>query len=138
MSNQVTIDLTARLAELENVYQTVAQFAASMAWPEKILGELWLVLEELIVNVISHGCDGEHVPQIRVQVAQRAAIMTIEVADDGPAFDPLQLPQPDMNTDIDARAIGGLGIHLVRRLTDSAAYRRESGRNRLTLTKSVR
>ena len=34
-------------------------------------------------------------------------------------------------------SIGGLGIHLVRQIMDSIEYRREDGKNILTLTKKL-
>ena len=38
---------------------------------------------------------------------------------------------------MEERARGGLGIHLVRKTMDAVAYRRENGRNVVTLTKST-
>lgn len=61
--------------------------------------------------------------------------MTVEIADDAPAFDPLEAPDPDITASLDDRDIGGLGIFLVRRVTDAVAYRYERGRNILSLMK---
>ena len=61
----------------------------------------------------------------------------MEVADDGRAFDPLQTPELDMSAPMEERARGGLGIYLVRKTMDAVAYRREDGRNVVTLTKST-
>jgi anti-sigma regulatory factor (Ser/Thr protein kinase) len=35
------------------------------------------------------------------------------------------------------RPVGGLGIHIVRALTETATYRRESDRNHLSMTMRV-
>ncbi|WP_215906228.1 ATP-binding protein [Allostella humosa] len=35
------------------------------------------------------------------------------------------------------REIGGLGVEMIRRMTDRQDYRRDAGRNRLTLVKQV-
>ena len=60
--------------------------------------------------------------------------MTIEMVDDGKPFDPLtEAPVPDVNAPMDERPIGGLGVFLVRKLMDELTYRREEGRNHLTL-----
>ncbi len=60
-----------------------------------------------------------------------------EIADDGRAFDPLQAPVPDIGASLQDRAIGGLGIYLVRKTMDGVTYRRQDGRNVVTLTKLV-
>jgi serine/threonine-protein kinase RsbW len=55
--------------------------------------------------------------------------------DNGLAFDPFSLDAPDTDLDLDSRAIGGLGVHLVRQMTESQHYEREGDRNRVTLFK---
>jgi len=51
------------------------------------------------------------------------------------AFDPLvQAPAPDTTSDIKTRAVGGLGVHLVRPVTDLASYERKDNQNRHTFT----
>ena len=108
-----------------------------MAWPEKTLSHVRLVVEELMMNIIVHGSDGENVPHIRVHLAQQDGTLVMEIADDGVAFDPLQIPAPELDSSLDDRPIGGLGVHLVRGLMDSVTYRREGGWNRLSVTKAV-
>jgi anti-sigma regulatory factor (Ser/Thr protein kinase) len=60
--------------------------------------------------------------------------MDVAVEDPGPPFDPLAEPhRPPLGAGIEQRPVGGLGIHLVRRLTTRLAYARTpEGRNRLT------
>ena len=40
---------------------------------------------------------------------------------------------PDLEASVEERKVGGLGIHLVRTMMDQVNYRREQGRNHLTL-----
>ncbi len=138
MSEPITLELKAELAGLEQADQALDGFAARMAWPETTLFQLRLVLEEILMNVMAHGADGDRLPQVRLQIAQQGSLLVLEIADDGVAFDPLQAPVPDLDADLDDRPIGGLGVFLVRQLTDSVAYRREAGWNRLSVTKTVR
>ena len=60
------------------------------------------------------------------------------VIDDGHPFDPLAVPMPSLHADLEHRAVGGLGIFLLRQLADHVAYERRDGTNRLTLTKQAR
>jgi serine/threonine-protein kinase RsbW len=63
--------------------------------------------------------------------------VTAEVEDDGRAFNPLEAAAPNLDASIDERPIGGLGIHLVRSVMTSVEYRRQDGRNVLTMKKKL-
>ena len=45
--------------------------------------------------------------------------------------------EPDINTPIEDRPIGGLGIFLVKQFMDEVSYRREAGLNILTMVKKI-
>ena len=137
MSHQITLELKADMAGLQSADRALDEFAARMAWPETALFQVRLVLEEIMMNVISYGSDGADIPHVRLHLAQQGAALSMEIADDGVAFDPLQAPAPDLDADIDDRPIGGLGVFLVRELMDSVAYRREADWNRLSVTKTL-
>ena len=58
----------------------------------------------------------------------------LDFRDDGEPFDPLsQAPAADLSSGAVDRGVGGLGIHLIRTFAAEAAYRREDGRNVLSL-----
>lgn len=63
--------------------------------------------------------------------------MTAEVVDDAPAFDPLAREEPDIDAELDEREVGGLGIHLLRRMMDEVTYARVDGHNRLRFAKRL-
>ena len=58
--------------------------------------------------------------------------LSATVSDDGKPFDPLSLPEPDIHAPIEERKVGGLGIHLLRKLMDTVEYRRTGERNELS------
>ena len=96
-----------------------------------------LALEELVTNSIKYGYDDqdEHVIQVQVELALEG--VTIVVEDDGHPFNPLEQVEPDMNLPLDQRPIGGLGLHLLRKLSDRMDYAWQNGRNRVTLHKKT-
>ena len=63
--------------------------------------------------------------------------MTMVVEDDGHPFNPLEQMEPDTNLPIEERPIGGLGLHLLRKLSDRMEYVWKNGRNRVTLQKKT-
>ena len=123
-------------ARLDNLY-TLLEFVTSRArrcgaGPER-LREIELALEELLVNIFNYAYpDGAGEVTIR---CRRAGVgrLAVEIADDGIPFDILTRAEPDLDAPLDERGIGGLGIFFVRQLVPEIGYRREGGKNILTL-----
>jgi phosphoserine phosphatase RsbU/P len=88
-----------------------------------------LALEELVTNVIKYSCDEADERQIEIAIGLSSpAVLT--VVDDGIAFNPLEdAPSPVLSGPIEARPIGGLGLHMIKSLGMEIDYRRESDRN---------
>ncbi|MEM8551741.1 MAG: ATP-binding protein, partial [Pseudomonadota bacterium] len=59
------------------------------------------------------------------------------VRDDAAPFDPLSRGPVDPEADLEKREIGGLGVHLVRSMTDHLEYQFNDGRNVLTFTINI-
>jgi serine/threonine-protein kinase RsbW len=93
-----------------------------------------LAVEEIITNIINHGyknAGGEIVIYCRINGNQTE----VRIRDDAPRFDPLSLPEPELDGTIENRKIGGLGIFLVRQVMDEISYRYENGQNILVMIK---
>lgn len=105
--------------------------------PVKVRNDLRLALEELFVNVASYAY-GSGAGDVEVSIAldEDAHRIRVELADEGVPFDPFSHGDYVFPESIDDARIGGLGILLVERLMDSVAYRREAGRNVVTIEKS--
>ena len=58
--------------------------------------------------------------------------------DKGIPFDPTAAPEADTTLGVEERAIGGLGIHLVRNIMDSISYENKNGMNILTMIKNTK
>ena len=110
-------------------------FCAAHGLSPGIRFDVTLAVDELVTNTIGYCYDdgGEHSIDLVLRV--EGDTLTVEIADDGRAFDPLQEAEPDMGASLKDRARGGLGIYLVRKTMDGVTYRRQDGRNLVTLTK---
>ena len=100
--------------------------------------KLRLMLEELVVNALTHGGGASGLP-VRVEVAltREPGALLIELQDSGVAFDPTQQDSPDVSLSAEEREIGGLGIHFVRQIADEIHYARVGACNHLTLRKRL-
>ena len=96
-----------------------------------------LALEEILVNVIAHGYQGSADHQIIVRLALDDGEVRAEVEDDARPFNPLEAPEPDLSKPLEERPIGGLGIHLTRKMMDGLVYRRQGDKNLLVMRKKV-
>jgi len=93
------------------------------------IGEIELIAEELLTNAVRSLQGRGGAAHLSLECTLTPAEIVLTVADDGPQFDPLAHEAPELDRDIDERAIGGLGIVLVRELADRCRYRRVDGRN---------
>jgi anti-sigma regulatory factor (Ser/Thr protein kinase) len=136
MSADAAIQVRNHVTELARLHEFLAAFWALNQLPKDALFGLDLALEETFANVIFHGYrdGGEHAIHVGVTLRDRVVSLTVE--DEGVPFNPLNAPAAD-TTPVEDRPIGGLGIHLVRRLMDEIEYAREGNRNRLVVRKRV-
>ena len=126
--------IAAKPASLGAVRTFVREGAMDAGLPEERIGELDLVIDELIMNVWTHGYSMDMPGDVTVTYTVPApGELRVEVADQGVAFNPLEAEPPDLASSLEARPIGGLGIYLVKSLATSLTYRREQGWNRLTI-----
>jgi serine/threonine-protein kinase RsbW len=134
METVLTLTLPAELSHLPAFLGTVTEAARAAGMPPKTLFEIELALEEALVNVMNHAYEGG---KGNIQVVCKAGNGTaffVEITDTGRDFDMTELPAPDITADMDEREIGGLGVYLIGKLADRVAYRREEGKNILSIT----
>ena len=101
--------------------------------PEDVRKKMCIVFDELLTNIISYAYrdDKEHSIGIKVELSPDR--LKVSMVDDGIPFNPLGVEEPDMALPLEDRKIGGLGIHLVRKMMDKVSYRRRIDRNVITV-----
>jgi len=101
--------------------------------------QMAVVAEEIFVNIVSDAWPGREPGHCSVDVEvisrEDSLQVILRTEDDGIAFDPTQAEPPDLEASLDDRPIGGLGIMLVRSMTDTQVYRRTEGHNILEVGK---
>ena len=133
MSASASLKIAPMLDQLERITAIVEDLGEQDDWPPDLIFKVNLVLDELSVNIVNYG--GE-TSEIEVCLDADADEVRVEITDDGRPFDPLNdAMEPDLDAPLEDRAIGGLGIHLVREMMDELHYSREDGKNRLAMGK---
>lgn len=127
------IDLRRDLAEIARLNAWLAERFREAGLPDKTAGDIKLCLNEMTTNVISYGFPGGGEAEIVVDLDIGGEQAVATLTDNGVPFDPLDVPAAGKITDLETAQIGGFGIMLTRQTASSIAYRRENGRNSLTM-----
>lgn len=106
-----------------------------VAFDDKTTGHVCLAIEEAVVNVMNYAYPEGAVGTVDVEANTDDGCLIFTIIDRGKPFDPTVYKKVDVNLPVEERPIGGLGIHLIRQLTDTVSYNRSDGKNILTLSK---
>ncbi len=87
-----------------------------------------LTLDELLTNAATHG--GAAGQRAEVHLRVEADRVAVEITDPAAPYDPRAAPAADLDARLEDKRIGGLGVHLVMKLSQELAYSRDKDRNR--------
>lgn len=104
--------------------------------PEDRRQELLMALDEAITNIVMHSY-GEEKGNIKIVIREEGKCVEVELIDSGKLFDPTRYPEPDLNVPLEERQAGGMGVPLIRKLTDGMKYYHRDGNNHFILTKNI-
>src|SRR5215217_7483751 len=138
MSASLSLTLANRMAEVPRLVALLDSFGAGAGLSDDVVFRMTVTLDEVVTNVVRHAFDAPGGHEILLGITVNDALVTAVVEDDGPPFDLRTVPPADVDAPIELRPIGGLGVHLVRSLTQSLEYHRRGKRNVLTLTFATR
>ena len=124
------IEVAARVDELDRVQKFVHGELARRTCPIGVQNKVDICLEELFVNVASYAYGGK-LGRVRVVYTYLPDPVGIRIAvvDEGVEFNPLDRPDPDKPATAADAKIGGLGIFMTKKLSDSIAYERRDNLN---------
>jgi serine/threonine-protein kinase RsbW len=136
--NEYSFELKSSLAELDNLCQNLEAFGQKIGLSKKFIFEINLALDELFTNIITYGFDDEDEHCIKVTITPENEELCMCIEDDGVPFNPIEFETPDVSCSVEDCKIGGLGIHIMKKLMDDICYQRCGGKNILTLKKKIK
>ena len=136
-SHKYAFELKSDLSELESLCQHLHKFGQAAGLSEACITDVNICLDELFTNIVSYGFedDLEHIVRFTMDLDNQ--VLTVCIEDEGIPFNPLDKKDPEVPADLKDVRIGGLGIHIVRKLMDDICYQRKGGKNKLTMKKSI-
>lgn len=131
-----TLTVQALVSNLPDVLEFVDIELESVGCDMKTQMMIEIAVEELFTNVAKYAYGrktGESVIRIRHLEDPKAVEITFE--DTGIPYDPLAREDPDVTMSAEERAIGGLGIFMVKKSMDDVTYEFRDGHNIVRILK---
>lgn len=126
--------------QLPAFQEALDRFCAQLAISAALRNDLLVVLDEVCANVFTHAYPAGEPGTLQLRLRRVApcpacavgtAAVELVFSDHGQPFDPLAAAAPDLSSAWDERPLGGLGLHLIRQMSDHQAYHRNSADDRL-------
>lgn len=118
----------------EDVHRFVEEFLQEKNVERSAATKLFVAVDEISTNILQYS----GAKTVEVTCNASADKIALTFADDGIAYNPLEREDPDITLSAEERAIGGLGIFMVKKIMDSVEYEHRDGRNLLTVTKNTK
>lgn len=106
--------------------------------PIKVQMQMDIAVEEIYINIANYAYSpGIGKATIKVGISDDNKGVSITFIDNGVPYNPLEKDDPDITLSAEERAIGGLGIFMVKKSMDDMIYEYKEGQNILTIIKNL-
>ncbi len=121
---------------LEDIFEFTEQFFNSEGIGEAVRFPVHFVLEELFTNMVKYNPDNSN--EILLDVNQDNERVTVSLTDyDVDSFDVTKRRDVDIESPLQQRKVGGLGLHLIQKMVDSLEYKHSGRQSNITFTKGL-
>ena len=139
-SHRLHFELSDDPGDLMPRVESIEEFLAGVRCAPAAAQQIAIVAEEILTNIArdawGEGPTGYCGVDVHAEPAGDLIHVTLRTEDDGVPFDPTAAEEPDLDASLEDREIGGLGIVLIRNMTDTQTYRRIGSRNVFEVTKA--
>lgn len=137
MAKTFRLNCRARLDTLVEIREFVAASAATLGLAGEAVEDLKVCVDEAATNIVKYGY-GNDGGDLTVEVFRQGDEILVRMVDEAPPFDLGLVPRPDLDQPLHERPVGGMGVHLIKALTDGVSHRADpDGGNELLLRKRV-
>ena len=99
----------------------------------KIANKINIVFDESYANIVNYS----KATLVTIFYSIENGKLRISFTDNGIPYNPLEASEPDTTLSAEEREIGGLGIFMVKKMTESMEYEYTDGKNILELTIAI-
>ena len=131
--------MQASLESIPEITGWVDQLLTKAGCTVKARRQIDVALDEILSNIARYAYpEKEGSMTVEIDMDEETGMLSLTFRDEGIPFDPLGKEEPDVTLGVRERAVGGLGIFLVKKMMDKVSYRREGKENILSLYKKVK
>jgi len=124
------------LASLENIFAFMEKCLLASEIEQSDVFALNFAVEELFTNVVKYNLESK--ADILLRLEQKGREIKLEIIDpDAEPFDVTQMPEVNTRQPLEKRQIGGLGLHLVKKMVDKIDYNYQNRQSKITITKKL-
>ena len=134
---QRTLTLTNDISTIPQLSEFLDLFFEEVGIDMELCMSLNLAMEEAVVNVIDYAYPQGTSGTVDISALADGDGVAFVITDSGIPFDPTAAKEVDTTLPLEERQIGGLGIHLIRKIMDDVSYERRDNKNILTLRKNI-
>ena len=131
------ININNDISEINTICDKINDFCKENNISNKKRQDILLIIDELASNVIFYAYPTKEKHEFVLEINVDNDIVTIKIIDNGTPFNPLEKDDPDTELSAEERQIGGLGIFLVKQLSERVTYQRTNEQNHLTIIISL-
>jgi serine/threonine-protein kinase RsbW len=135
MGDTISFSVARTQPALAELNATVEQALEERQLPPQVGFAVQLVIDELLSNIVKNGSGALSDSAVGVRLHFETGAVAVEIENRGDRFNPLEQPDPDLDLPLEQRQIGGLGIHLLRKMMDDFEYSYRDGNNLMLLRK---
>ncbi len=131
------INIKNEISEISRVCDEVKKFCDENEISHETYHDIILILDEMVTNIINYAYPDGREHTFTLFMEKKEERIYIKLSDNGIAFDPLKKADPDTDSSLEERQIGGLGIFIVKQLSESIEYKRIDDENQLNIVISI-
>jgi len=133
------MEITVRrdIASLGEIFDFIDSYASRQGLDSGVQFSIRLAVEELFTNMVKYNRSRTE-SGIEISLEQSASSLILRLTDfNVDAFDIRTAKEPDTAKPLGERKVGGLGIHLLKRMVDTIDYEYADGKSTVILTKNL-
>ena len=124
-STSSTVSMDASYENTGKITEFAEKFLTEENCAPKLAHQMIIALDEIYSNIVKYS----HASDIELTCSVADDMVYLVFSDNGIPYNPIEANEPNITLPMEERPIGGLGLHMVRRMMDYIDYKYEDDRN---------